>query len=363
MAKALFNRSFVTMASEEMTELYKKLMEFVFRNNRVTDVNKLRKEFSMTIYGVYSDNVDSNTQLAVKRVIEAKYVATLEAVVQQIVTDSINRGGNPMQDVKQLLSNDTRIGALANRPADTVAGLSEAFKEIRPLTGGILQEAAKRGDGDGYSHEASIAIADSIGNTASVDAIYNHLNDQKRAGTAFNAVFKCFLKTIPVDSAKLSELLGDTKDRTALFSYLKARAGASSFWKDFVMNLAQIEKSVQRQTSSSPADRILEAMVRSSGYLSPTMFTAPYEIRQFVLVLERSDVDALRTKYNFDLRKAGALRVLFDNYSILSLCVVDSLKKEVYIYDSDEPTDYDVVNYSRYNDDQLSALFANLIRR
>lgn len=175
--------------------------------------------------------------------------------------------------------------------------------------------------------------------------------------------FNTTVNIMPIEASKILEVVGHTRDRSILYNYIKLRAGTNSFWKDFVLNLDEIDRAVQRNVSNSLDDRILTSMMRKGGTLTPTLFSDIAEAKYYILVLDKSDVDTLIDKYKLDIRKNSALHLLFDKYNLLSLCIVDQIKKDVYIYSSDDPTSYDTVNYAVDNDtDKLMQMFTSLAR-
>lgn len=168
---------------------------------------------------------------------------------------------------------------------------------------------------------------------------------------------------MPVEAHKLVETIGSTRDRSVLFNYIRLRAGIGSFWKDFITNMKEIDKAVERNTSMNLEDRILASMIRKGGFLTPELLSSIGEAKYYILVLDKTDIDAMKDNYGFDVRKANNLRMLFDKFNILSLVVVDQIKKDLIMYDSNDPVKYYVVNYSKNTDrDQMFNMFASLTR-
>ena len=163
-----------------------------------------------------------------------------------------------------------------------------------------------------------------------------------------------------VDTAqeKLLPAIASIKERENFYNYLKWRAGTASFFKDFVLNLKEIDKDVARDTSSNLRDRLIKEMTKSSGLLAPKFWGNLAETRYFTLIVDKSDLEVLQRTYNLDLESKSSLQRVFNNLRLLSLIVVNQDRSELTFYDSDNPSRFNVINYKKVvSDDDLLKRF------
>ena len=188
-------------------------------------------------------------------------------------------------------------------------------------------------------------------------------DQNKKAEMPVNFSFKTDVNMMRVEADKIIDIIGHTKDRSLLYNYIKLRAGKNEFWRDFVLNLKEIDKKVERDISSSQEDRLLNSMMRKGGVLSPQLFADISEAKYYILALDKTDVDMLLEKYEFDIRKTNALHALFDKYNILAFVISDQIKKEVMIYNSDDPTNYEIISIAHNSDlERMTSMFSSLAR-
>lgn len=338
----------------EVESFFDRLGSF-FSKKKIGDLNKFNRGYSVTIYGICSENIDSSTYQQVKKAIECMYVAQVEQAVGRISAQAMNQGIDPVEAVRSRLANSPKLSTGVTQTIDRATFAESIVFNDRTVEGSkavLHEDKGERGNFPFARIDAS--------KTTTVIEIGRGKDKEAKMTVDFTAT----VKLLPVPTDKLIEVVGTTRDRSVLFNFLKMRAGASSFWKGFVANLREIEKSVDRKLSKDLGDRMIEDMVRGGGFTAPRLMNdLGEEIRQYVMVLEKSEADELKTRYGFDLRKPSALEQLFDGFLILSLVVVDANRKEMVIHSSDNPSDYDVVNYDKYKDDQMMALFQNIIRR
>lgn len=174
--------------------------------------------------------------------------------------------------------------------------------------------------------------------------------------------FHMNVKMMRIEAHKISEVIKSTRERDNFYQYLKYRAGASHFFKDFILNLKEIEKEVERKTSANLAERLLNDMVRTSGLTMPKILGDISETRHFILVLDKSDVDDLRRVERIDVESRGPLEKLFNSLRILSLLICNADRSELTFYDSNDPSKYDIQNYSRLTNesDALKRFISNM---
>ena len=188
-------------------------------------------------------------------------------------------------------------------------------------------------------------------------------DQNKKAEIQVNFSFKTDVNMMRVEADKIIDIIGHTKDRSLLYNYIKLRAGKNEFWRDFVLNLKEIDKKIERDVSSSQEDRLLNSMMRKGGVLTPQLFADISEAKYYILALDKTDVDMLLEKYEFDIRKTNSLHALFDKYNILSFVISDQIKKEVMIYNSDDPTNYEIISIAHNADvERLTSMFSSLAR-
>lgn len=166
-----------------------------------------------------------------------------------------------------------------------------------------------------------------------------------------------------IESSKLIDAIVSSRNRSNFYSYLKWRAGASGFFKGFVLNLTEIEKQIKRDTSKDLSERILGSLLSKSGFTRAKAFGDITELKNFVLVISKEDSDRLITDHNLNLSKPTTLTQLFKNMNILSLMIVDETKMRVTVYESDNPTEMTVLSTADLNDaTRLARLFQSVNR-
>jgi hypothetical protein len=85
------------------------------------------------------------------------------------------------------------------------------------------------------------------------------------------------------------------------------------------------------------------------------------ELKNYNIILSADDADRLSREYNLNLTKPNALKTVFSNMNILSLMIVDEAKGRVVIFESDRPTEMNVISLSDLTkQDRLEKLFRNL---
>lgn len=171
------------------------------------------------------------------------------------------------------------------------------------------------------------------------------------------------VKMMDVGTEQLYDAITTSKTRDNFFNYLKWRAGGTSFFKGFLLNLKEIDKDVARNTSDDLRSRIVSDMIKSSGFTAPKFWADLAEVRHYILVIDKADVDNLKTQFNFDIERTGNLYKLFNALKILTLVVVNQDRSEVTFYDSSNPARFNIINYKRItNEDDLLKRFTMSMR-
>lgn len=374
---------------DKSSELFDDLVGGIFgkKYSKVTDLNKESKKFSLELYGVFSSNISPTIMASVQRMLAAKYTATANIVLTNLILkviedQALGKTKESVADaVHRSMANSQEDGNSIIQSVADRANFSEsiAFNEkTLASTARVITEAkgntkiGSQGDpvvvGSEYTQSHTYEIPSRaedgrIRQLHSKDKHGNMYTQDAMETRTFYVNFNTKVSAVPIEAGNLIETVGTTKDRSILFNYIKMRAGVSSFLKDFVVNLKEIEKEVSRNVSDSLEDRMLAAMMRKGGFLVPEMFSKNIESRHYIMCLEKSDVDALRANYGFDLRKPNALRTLFERYSILSLVIVDTIAKTMMIHDSDKPLNGVLVSFEKnLSNDEAVSMFAKLVR-
>jgi hypothetical protein len=303
----------------------------------------------------YTSSVASVLKLLVHQINEARQngqkVDTV-GTVHRVLANSGETNNNAIQSIADRVNFAENVVFNKNTLSSTTKVLSEAGNNNAGLGDAI---AGTRMD---FDINIDVPVRDKSGNIVWDDKGYA---ETKSDSIRFDVLTT--VNMVPIDAPKLVETVGTTKDRSILFNYIKLRAGNSSPMQGFLMNLKEIDKEVQRNVSDSMEDRILASMMKKGGFLIPEYFSELTESRHYVMCIEKSDADMLRSNYGFDLRKPNALRTLFDRYKILSLVIVDSVSKNLIIHDSDNPLTGVTVNYDKSMDNNEALdTFMKLVR-
>ena len=379
----------IDRASDKVQDLAANLFSKT-RFRKITDINKESKKLSLELYGVYSSNISPQTMMAVQKLMAAKYTSSVASVLKLLVhqINEARQNGQKVDTVGTVHRVLANSGETNNNAIQSVAdrvNFAENVvfnKSTLSSTAKVLSEAGNNNAGLGdavagtrmdFDINIEIPVRDDAGKIVREPAYDEDGNVIKRNGNIVynNVVIPDNLKfdvlttvnMVPVEAPKLVETIGTTKDRSILFNYIKLRAGNSSPLQGFLMNLKEIDKEVQRNVSDSMEDRILASMMKKGGFLIPDYFSELTESRHYVMCIEKSDADMLRSNYGFDLRKPNALRTLFDRYKILSLVIVDSVSKNLIIHDSDNPLTGVTINYDKSMDNNEALdTFMKLVR-
>lgn len=185
------------------------------------------------------------------------------------------------------------------------------------------------------------------------------------AGKADKLEMTVFIRTqiIAVDASKIIEAIGSTKGRSMFNSYLEWRAGSNGFFKGFLLNLKEISRQVDRDTSKSMEDRILGSLLTKGGFTRPKMLGEITELKNYNLIISTDDADRLYRENGLNLSKAADLKKIFNGLNILSLVVIDEVKGRAIFYESSNPTSMAVISFkSLAETEKLASLFATINR-
>lgn len=356
--------------------------------SKIHDVNKKRNELSFTIFSVTSSNIEGVHLNAINHAMISYYAAVISNVILQILSDDAT--SDYAAAIKAQLSNsgysfDSGANAVIDRfqlaeggPKPTAEELHKFILENIIFNEDKFDSRIGKGAVDdmsalkGEAHVSAVnkhnkTHPDDPIQTMSFCSILDSLSPSEASQVKSLLAVKGFyidLRSIQIDAGKIIEVLGETKNRDILFQYLKLRAGTSSLFKDFILNLKTIDKDVQRAVSDDISDRIMNDLTSRSGTLTPKLFAEVNESKYYTLILERSDVESLKTNHNFDLYRPANLKLVFEKYKILSLVVVDNLKRALVVYSSSNPL---LGAYQSFENeekqDAMQAAFAKLLRK
>jgi len=346
-------------------EFFRFLLPDLFQGRgKITDINKSSGTLKLNLFGVYSNNIPDTAMVTVKKVLEAKYAGVIGELITEIMVQAHMAGRNPLGDVYSKLSNKG-YKVVQSNAADK---LDEMVLQVQDIVSRVVfNESSLSGFKLNEAKAGGESSSSANGTIFTIPLILKDGNplDSTQEGYAQEKIqFKVDVSLMTVEAEKVIEAIGTSKDRSNLFNYMKMRAGASGFFKDFVLNLKEIDKEVARDTSDSLSDRLLASMMRRGGFLTPMAFSDIEEAKYFLLVLEQCDADTLKSQYGFDISKPGTLQLIFKRFNILSLVLVDNMKKNIVMHDSDNPLKSTIYNYeSGGNSDQMASLFAALARK
>lgn len=340
------------------------LVDGINPHRKVTDLNKESRKLSLELYGVFSTNIPSPTMQAIQGIISAKYTAAVEAVLDQVLTrirDS-KEAGEKVDTVRAVKSALSGGGMPVNDTLQSARDKTNFYESVQiAFNESSIASTAKTTLGESANRVELSAVSRAISGENTLSTPFE--GTYKGQNFSFQITFNTKVNMVPVESDKLLEIIGTTKSRSVMFNYLQYKAGAISFMKGFLLNLKEIEKEVKRNVSDSLEDRLLSSMSSTGGFITPKFFSSVAEARHYVICLEKSDVDTLKSQYGFDLKKPNALHILFDRYRILSLVIVDTVGKNITFHDSDNPLRGIIFNYEKDMDPANAlSVFSKMLR-
>ena len=358
-----------------------------FENSRdFNDIKKRAKENELTLYTLISDNVPSEIYARLANGIEAEVVSAINAIISSVVTfdanaahkfimnnftnnqDIVSKIKTGVRDISDSLgenvdiklsdikitfseadSNDPKIiqgNAHFNRdiPNSGINTVTKNFHAAGITTNDLHVHERDALRVQGNYHTITITYADKQGVTRNIQI------------TIFISV-----RIIPIESTKIIETIVSSRNRSNFYNYLRWRAGSTSFFKGFLVNLTEIEKQLKRDTSKDLAERMLGSLLTKSGFTQPKILERFTELKNFSLVITKDDADRLLTEHNMNVTKSSTLKQIFGNMNILSFVIVDDSRMRVMIFESDNPTEMSVISFADLNDaTRLARLFQNI---
>ena len=356
-----FSKAYDRTAGAAAGMIPDEVLDKVNPHRRITDLNQESKKLTLTLFGVFSDNISKTTAQTLNRILQAKFLVQFDIAMTMLAArlhdarangetvDTVRATQIAISNGGKSLSNTFQT---ANDRSSFHENVSFSFNK-RSLSGEMLSEA---GDREKKSVEDTVKLS-------GVHVDGSILARTKGEGSKSEVLAYVKVEMIPVEASKIVDIVGSAKSRSVLFNYYQYRAGKGSFLKDFLVNLNEIDKEVQRNVSDKLEDRLFTDMAKSGGFTTPELLSHVSECRHYILLLEQSDVDTLRSQYHFDLKKPNSLHMVFDRYKVLNLVIVDQIGKNVTFYDSDNPLRGYVFNYEKdLEDSNALSVFSKMLR-
>jgi hypothetical protein len=351
-----------------------------FSNSRdFNDFYKKARENELSLYAIASENVPIAIYERLANGIEAKVVESIRAIVSSSVTADPNGAFDFIRN--NFTNNDdngTKLKAGIQGISDSlaengieIAELNIKFNESAHATGSTVIGNKRFGPhidmGEVGEVNATYNVESPKRDSKGID-LPGHMhsvtiNYITAENVAMPICLNVYLKVrvLPIDPTVLVDALVSSRNRNNFFNYIQWRAGTSSFFKGFILNLKEVEKQVKRDTSKNIAERVVGSLLSRSGFTRPLMLGEISELKNYNIILSADDADRLSREYNLNLTKPNALKTVFSNMNILSLMIVDEAKGRVVIFESDRPTEMNVISLSDLTkQDRLEKLFRNL---
>lgn len=366
------------------------------------DINKKARENELTLYTLASDNVPSTIYGAVSDAISYQVLSSIRHILSNTILTNTS-------DVTNYISaNFTNNSELVNKLKSSVSDISDSLGENISIDisninfelneGPKLKMAAKAVGTAAYA-AIDNPLVQAGGTKLLKNAVDKHYDNSKRNITLGGERDKSFndedkkslkipsklhtieinyttasgevknitltlalsVKIMTVDSVKLTEALVSAKERNVFYSYIKWRANSNRFFKDFILNINEINKQVRRDTSKDLADRILGNLLSKSGFTRPKALAENTELKNFIVIITTEEVEKLKLDYRIDLTRGPGLKTIFNNMNILSLVIYDEVRERLIMFQSDKPTEMNVLSLSDLVDSNKMAKMFKLI--
>ena len=361
-----------------------------YENSRdFNDIKKRAKENELTLYTLISDNVPSEIYARLANGIEAEVVSAINAIISSVVTFDANAAH------KFIMNNFTNNQDIVSKIKTGVRDISDSLGENVDIKLSDIKITFSEADlntkndpkiiqGNAHFNRdiPNSGINTVTGNFHAAGITNNDLHVHERdalrvqgnyhtitityadkQGVTRNIQITIFIsvRIIPIESTKVIETIVSSRNRSNFYNYLRWRAGSTSFFKGFLLNLTEIEKQLKRDTSKDLAERMLGSLLTKSGFTQPKILERFTELKNFSLIISKDDADRLLTEHNMNVTKPSTLKQIFGNMNILSFVIVDTSKMRVMIFESDNPTEMSVISFADLNDaTRLARLFQNI---
>lgn len=364
------------------------------------DFNKKSKERELGIYCLASSNIPSEMYGRITSGVEEKLIQSIRMILNTTIA------ADPMAAFNFVQNNFTNGKDLITQVRSMADGLSEAsgvsFDELQisfntPLTekkndrpakplvdigstgnktekeqkeflkrAGIQHATFDLSKNSDMMPQDRAAIKTKV-NVYSFDITYiappSGAGGKDAHGVTLKVSIAVHTRIIPVDTEVLLGAMSSAKNRGIFANYISMRAGASSFWKGFVLNLKEIQRQVSRDTSKNMTERIIGSLLSKTGFTRPKFIGEISELKNYVLVITADDSDRLTREFGTNLTKPGDLKKVFDNMNILTLIIIDEAKGRAIFFESDNPTEMTIISIRDLNDaSRLANIFSAIGR-
>jgi hypothetical protein len=337
----------------------------------ITDINNSNRYVKINLYNVTSSLLQPKEVKKANDVLERYYTSVVDNLVKAI-SNEVNSNSEAQKKINAALNTaGIKVGVhsgseLKDKIAVTNLIRKEDVEITKAVFKDILDENLKFNDkyNDKSLNEASTTSASKDAAAAQLSGFISSLSNKTNSGGRNTTlVYSTSMNSISVDSSKLIDLLVTTQNRDILFNYFKSVATKSgSIFKDFILNLDEIKKDVERRYSDNLSDRILSDIVRGNGFLVPSLISDLREMKHFTLTITANEVDIIEKKYEINLRSPAALNMIFDKYNLLSFVIYNQENGYMTIYSSNNPLAGIVVETGK-SESELDKIFSLMLRR
>jgi hypothetical protein len=341
----------------------------------ITDLNNSNRYVKINLYNVTSSLLQPKEVKKVNDTLERYYTSVVDNIVKAISNEAKSNSEAQEKINAALNTAGFKVGVHSGSElTDKVASTNLIRKEDVEITKAVFKDILDENlNFDAKYDTKSLSEANSSSTTAksknaATAEILSFINSLKNDNTNLkekntSMVYSTTMNSIAVDSSKLIDLLVTTQNRDILFNYFKSVASTSgSIFKDFILNLDEIKKDVERRYSDNISDRILSDIVRGGGFLVPSLISNLREVKHFTLTITANEVDIIEKKYGMDLRSSAALNMLFDKYNLLSFVIYNQENSNMTIYSSNNPLAGIVVDTGK-SENEMDKLFSLMLRR
>lgn len=386
------------------------------------DINKKARENELTLYTLSSDNVPSAIYSAVSEAITYQILSSIRHIlnhtlinntedVMKYITSNftnnseiVNKLKSNMADMADSLGENIQVDisnidfgltegpklkaamkTVASAAIDTLGSSGLVDRGMDTVGGAVLNHAATTQLGSkvaGYNTKRQLdAFKRDANKTMSMSKETNYDEEDKNAIKIpsklhtiqvnyktdtqeiknFSLTLAISVKIMTVESSKLVSALVSSKERNIFNSYIKWRATRKNFFKDFIVNMNEIKKQVQRDTSKDLSERILGNLLSKSSFTRPKILAEVTELKNFIVIITLDEVERLKLDHNINLSRGPGLRTVFTNMNILTLVIFDEAKDRLIMYQSDKPTEMTVLTLAKLSDSSaLAKIFSNI---
>ena len=347
----------------------------LFGTRQITDLNKAAQRNSLNLYAVCSNSVTAEVYNGLANAVEAQVAGALHTILSATIAE------NPQDAIDFVRNNLTNADDDAERFKKGIQGISDGLSEsgflLEELTfdfgtvkTDLLSEAKTNlvntasPAGNGRNQQQANGRT-TVNSRVNIPGHYHTIQIPYTtgAGRVENISMTVFIRVsiIPAESDQIVDVLASARNRDNFYNYLEHRAGNTSFFQGFVMNLREIKKQIKRDTSKDLTERLLGSLLSKGGFTRPKALSEITEFKNFVLVISADDADRLNREHGINLTKSSGLTTIFNNVNILSLMVVDEVKNRVSLFESNRPAEWTTFPIKDMQDvDRMLRLFQNM---